>query len=190
MVKAESRTEPAPARARWKDTAARFALGGVFLGGIIGLFGTVWSTQAELRHAERSELRAERRMAYHDYLVAHERVLHELPELRQLLGTTRADADEVSPQDLDEMVAQLESLTERMRESEFALTTAADMLYLVGSSEAGQAAVDLIDALNGVRAASYNEAEDAPEQLRHATMVHHVAVAKFNSVARGDLGNN
>lgn len=167
------------------NRSAYFVLAGVVLGGVIGLTATVWSTQAQIRHTERSQVRLERIEAYHDYLVAHERVLADLRELRDLVKPAE---DAAAPPDPPPSTRH--ALEEQAMKNQFELTVAADKLYLVGSVEAGEAAVELVDALSELLFASISTDEDAPDQVRRAQLRHHAAVAEFQSVARGDIGND
>lgn len=184
MAEGESGDELNKRRTRGLSGAGA-ALLGVLLGGVIGLAGTVWSTQAQIRHAERSQLRAERITAYHDYLVAHERVLGTLGELRELESAWREESD---PAQREALITEYEELKAQAGGDQFDLTVAADKLYVVGSPKAGSAAVDLIEALGAVTAASINEGDHAPDELKRAEMTHHIAVSNFNSVAREDVG--
>jgi D-arabinose 1-dehydrogenase-like Zn-dependent alcohol dehydrogenase len=83
------------------------------------------------------------------------------------------------------LITEYEELREQVRETQFELTVAADKLYVVGSRKAGSAAIDLIEALGAVTAASINEGDD---ELQRAMMAHHIAVSNFNSVARENVG--
>jgi hypothetical protein len=186
VAEGESRSELTTRRPR-RLTEVGFTVLGVVLGGFIGLAGTIWSTQSQIQHAERSELRAERITAYHDYLVANERVLSSLRKLRELAGAMDAEED---PAQLEAFRTEFETLREQNREVHLELSVAADKLYLIGSPEVGSAAVDLIEALGAVADASVTKGDDAASQeLEVAQVRHDMAVSKFQSVARDDVGN-